>query len=385
MNTSSKKNKSNPNIVLVIDSLLKGGAESQLVMLAVELHRRGKHCEVFALRAVGELLQTLEDQGVSVHNGGFSEGRDRVALLRGAWKLWNCIYKSRPCVVHTFLPLSNFIGSFIARSAGASVVITSRRGLGIHQETDSRWKYLDRISDLLSTIISVNSRAVGKDAIQRDNVSKKDIICIYNGIDLTRFSSTAIQRDFMRESLGLSSTEFAWVKVANLAEYKGHVDLLKAFAKIVNNYSARLFLVGRDLGAQQSIEDIVAKYCLEGKVVFLGNRNDVPQILAAMDGYVMASHSEGFSNAILEAMAAGLPIVATNVGGNAEALQNGDLGILVKSHDPEALGTAMQDVMQNKTLRKNLAEAAKVAAFEKYSVDAMVDSYSKLYTTARKS
>ena len=99
----------------------------------------------------------------------------------------------------------------------------------------------------------------------------------------------------------------------------------------------------------------------------------------------MASHSEGFSNAILEAMAAGLPIVATNVGGNAEALQNGDLGILVKSHDPEALGTAMQDVMQNKTLRKNLAEAAKVAAFEKYSVDAMVDSYSKLYTTARKS
>ena len=307
MNLFFRKKQSSLNIVFVIDSLVAGGAESQMVMLARELHKLGYNCEVFALRAEGALLASLESLNIRVSNGNFSRNKDRLALLRGVWSLWLCIFRNRPCVVHCYLPLSNFIGSVTARLAGASVVVTSRRGLGIHQEMESRWKYFDRISNALSSMISANSNAVKNDTVSRDGVVSKKIVCIYNGLDLSRFNLPTKTRESMRLKLGLSPLDFAWVKVANLANYKGHSDLLKAFASISCNSFTRLLLVGRDLGVQQSLETMVTNLGIEDRVVFLGGRSDVPEILSAMDGCVMASHSEGFSNAILEAMAAGLP------------------------------------------------------------------------------
>lgn len=379
MSLFSRKRQPSFNIVFVIDSLEVGGAESQLVMLVGELHKLGYHCEVFALRAEGAFLATLESLGIPVSNGKFSRERNRLALLRGVWNLWLCIFRNRPCVVHTYLPLSNFIGSIMARLAGASVVITSRRGLGIHQEMESRWKYFDRISNVLSSMISVNSKAVGNDSISRDGVDGRKIACIYNGLDLSRFNLPENMRDLMRFKLGLSPTDFAWVKVANLAGYKGHLDLLQAFAVISNNCSVRLFMVGKDLGVQRGLEAMAVKLGIADRVVFLGGCDDVPEILSAMDGYVMASHSEGFSNAILEAMASGLPIVATTVGGNAEALQDGELGLLVEPRNPIALARAMQKIMDNLELRQKLACVAKQTVRERYSVETMVDSYLKLY------
>jgi glycosyltransferase involved in cell wall biosynthesis len=379
MSMSLPKNRSKACIVFVIDSLVVGGAESQMVMLAGNLHNRGYHCEVFVLRAEGAFFETLKSFGIPVTNGKFAEGRDRIALLLGVWRLWRYIYKRRPCVVHTYLPLSNFIGSIVGRLAGASVVITSRRGLGKHQNMESRWRYFDRISNVLSNTISVNSKAVANDTFRRDGVDRNKIVCIYNGLNLSRFNLPANTRELMRSKLGLSQSDFAWVKVANLVDYKGHIDLIQAFAGFSKSFSARLFLVGRDRGAQSGIELMVSKLGIADRIVFLGDRSDVPEILSAMDGYVMASHTEGFSNAILEAMAARIPIVATNVGGNAEALQDGELGILVEPHNHIALARAMQQIMDNQELRQRFAFAAEQTVREKYRVEAMVDSYLVLY------
>ncbi len=384
MSLFSRKGKPSFSVILVIDNLVVGGAESQAVMLAGGLNKLGYHCEVFALRAEGGFCAELESLGIPVKNGKFSKGRDRLALLQGVWRLWRCIYQSRPCIVHTYLPLSNFIGSIAARLAGASFVITSRRGLGIHQESDPRWKYRDRISNALSSKISVNSKAVGNDTIRRDGVDSKKIVCVYNGLDFSRFQFSADMRQSMRSKLGLSPSDFAWVMVANLFSYKGHLDLLQAFSAIPRNCVACLFLVGRDSGVQQKLETMVADLGIADRVVFLGGRSDVPEILSAMDGYVVSSHSEGFSNAILEAMAAGLPIVATNVGGNAEALQDGKAGILVSPHDPDALCSAMKKIMDNQESRENFSRVAKQAAREKYSVEAMVANYLDIYRVGLK-
>jgi glycosyltransferase involved in cell wall biosynthesis len=379
MSMFSQKSQLKFNIVLVIDTLGVGGAESQLAMLAVELHKRGYHCEVFALRAEGAFLAILESLGIPVSNGKFSKKKDRLAFLRGVWNLWRSIYRNRPCVVHTYLPLSNFIGSITARLAGASVVITSRRALGMHQEMESRWKYFDRISNSLSNMISVNSKVVGNDTIRRDGVDSNKLVCIYNGVDLSRFNFPSEMRESMRFKLGVSTSDFAWVKVANLANRKGHVSLLQAFSEITNNYKVRLFLVGFDHGIQPSLETLTANLGIADRVAFLGGRSDVPEILSAMDGYVAASDNEGFSNAILEAMASGLPIVATNVGGNAEALQEGKIGIVVDPRDPAALSSAMKKIMDNQGLRQKFSAAGEHSAREKYSVDAMVSSYLELY------
>jgi glycosyltransferase involved in cell wall biosynthesis len=379
MSMFSQKKLINYKIVFIIDTLGVGGAESQLVMLAVELHKRGYDCVVFALRAEGKFIETLESFGIPVINGNINKEKDRLALLRGILYLWRLIYKNRPCVVHAYLPLSNLLGSITARLAGASVVITSRRALGMHQEMETRWKYFDRISNALSSMISVNSIVVRNDTISRDGVDSNKLVCIYNGLDLSRFDLPSEMRYSMRLKLGLLETDFAWVKVANLSNRKGHVNLLQAFSKIYSNYKVRLFLVGFDHGIQQSLETITSKLGISDRVTFLGGRSDVPEILSAMDGYVAASHNEGFSNAILEAMASGLPIVATNVGGNAEALQEGQIGIVVEPNNPEALCSAMREIMNNKELCLKFSAAGKKSIREKYSVDAMVSSYLELY------
>jgi glycosyltransferase involved in cell wall biosynthesis len=379
MNLFSKKNPSRIKIIFVIDSLVVGGAESQMVMLAGELRRRGYACEVFALQAKGELFLKLKGLGIPVSDGNVSLGRDRLALFLGIVALWRCIFRNRPCVVHSYLPLSNFIGSIVAKLAGAKVVITSKRGLGIHQEMEARWRYFDRISNALSNAITVNSKAVEEDTVHRDGVDRNKLHCIYNGLDLSMFNRTPLKYKQMRLELGLNPSEFAWCMVANLVDYKGHIDLLKAFSKLSAS-SCRLFLVGRDRGAQRSIKLMIAQLALQDRVVLLGDRSDVPDILAAMNGYVMASHTEGFSNAILEAMASGLPVVATNVGGSAEALQGGELGLLVRPHNHEDLASAMQKIMDSQELRKKFSSTSARTVRTKYSIDVLADSYLDLYS-----
>jgi glycosyltransferase involved in cell wall biosynthesis len=379
MNSFSAKRKARPSIIFVIDSLEAGGAESQLAMLAAALGEAGYPCKVFALRAEGPFRVALQRRGVAVVDGGVSARRNWPTLLRGITRLWTFIRASRPCLVHGYLPMSNLLGSVIGRLAGATAVVTSRRWLPTHQGATPQWRLLDRVSNALSDVITVNSAAVGDDIARRDGVARAKLACIYNGLDFSRFDLPPDTRDRMRSNLRLAPTDFAWIKVANLAELKGHVDLLAAFAEIPRAQRARLFLAGADYGEQVRLQALATDLGIADRVTFLGGRSDVPEILSAMDGYVGASHTEGFSNAILEAMAAGLPIVTTNVGGNAEALQHGKLGMLVEPHDPAGLGNAMLAIMDDAGMRKVYAAAAKETARATYGIGRMVDAHVRLY------
>lgn len=365
--------------MFVIDSLEVGGAESQLVMLALRLSELGHRIEVFALRAEGALRLPLEEKGIPIRDGGLVPERNRWVLLNGVWRLWRSLISMRPTVVHTFLPLSNLVGSIAAWLAGTPVLITSRRGLGIHQDGAPMWKLLDRVSSALSNRIAVNSGAVALDTVARDGVAPGKIACIYNGVDFGRFQRNLEMRGATRGFLGLSASEFAWINVANLASCKGHLDLLRGFSALLPADGCRLVLVGRDRGSQPAIEALAAELGISDRIILLGSRSDVPDLLSAMDGFVLSSHSEGFPNAILEAMSAGLPIVATDVGGNAEALQGGEAGVLVPAHEPQALARAMQEIMGNRSLREALAVAATKTAREQYDVTKMAEAYLDLY------
>lgn len=379
MSLFSRKIAREPTVMFVIDSLEVGGAESQLVMLALRLSELGYRCEVFALRAEGALRIPLEETGIAIRDGGLVPERNRLKILKGFWRLWRSLIVMRPTVVHTFLPLSNLVGPMAAFFASTPMVISSRRGLGIHQDDDPKWKILDRIGSALSKRIAVNSRAVAVDTVSRDGVAPGKIACIYNGVDSGRFQRNLETRGTTRGNLGLADSEFAWINVANLASCKGHLDLLRGFSALLPADGCRLFLVGRDRGSQQGIEALAAELGISNRVFLLGNRSDVPELLSAMDGFVMSSHSEGFPNAILEAMSAGLPIVATDVGGCGEALQGGEAGILVPAHEPAALGRAMQEIMDSRQLRNALEAAASRTAREQYDVTKMVEAYLDLY------
>ncbi|MBX3655507.1 MAG: glycosyltransferase [Ramlibacter sp.] len=386
MSLSFRGKSNNLKIFYVIGSLEIGGAESQMSMLSLALIGRGHHCEVFALNANGPLSSMLREAGIVVHDGNFPYAgttlKKMVSLILVLAKLWLHAIRIRPDVMHAYLPLTNFIGAIAGKAACVPVIITSRRGLGNHQDRNPGWKWFDRIANKFSTKVTVNSQAVAEDVIKRDAIDSRKIACIHNGLNFERFRIEPGIRAQMRLKLDVSSEVFLWVKVANLIPYKGHSDLLKAFA-ILANKSTKLILIGENRGIQKILQEQAQNLGIRERVTFLGQRSDIPQLLSAMDGYVMASHEEGFSNAILEAMAVGLPIVATSVGGNNEALQGGKLGVLVPVSNPVAMADAMNRLMIDVSYRAQISRDARRAVNEQYSVDAMVNSHINLYQSDR--
>lgn len=371
-------------VIYTIGSLELGGAESQMVLLIRELKKRGWRGELFVLEAKGPFKSILEQDGIPIHDGGYdSEARKGVKvflLLRAVFRFWRLVRRVRPDALHAYLQMTNFIGALVGRAAGVRKVITSRRALGTHQDRHPYRKWLDRIANALSDHVTVNSNAVGQDTIFRDRIAPEKLVLIRNGLDFGRFSGQERASDAARKNLGLGGDEFGIIKVGNLIPYKGHADLVNALPKVLEKRTnVRLFLVGEDRGIQADLERLASSLGVSDRVHFLGRRNDVPSLLMAMDLYVMASHEEGSSNALLEAMAAGLPIVATDVGGNREALEDGRAGMLVPPHDPGSLALAIGKLLDDDVLRSQVAAKAKSCA-QAYGIPKMVEAHIRLYS-----
>ncbi len=375
-----------PKILYVVGSLGLGGSESQVSLLILELVNRGWHCELFVLEPRGPLYHELETQGVAIHDGGYDSTaihwHKAFLLGRALFRLTSLALRTRPDILHAYLPLTNFLGALAGRLTVVKTIITSRRALGKHQDRHPLWKPFDRFANLLSHHVTINSRAVGNDAIARDGINPKKLVLIPNGIYFAKFDSAITKRKTMRQSLGLSGKGLIGiVTVGNLIPYKGHIDLLHAIPKVVHNEPAvRFYLVGEDRGIGTRLKQEAEELGISQQVVFLGLRDDVPQILAGMDIFVMPSHEEGFSNALLEAMASGLAAVATDVGGNSEALEGGgELGFLIPAKDPTALADAILRLTTDPGLRKRLGRNAQQLVRKRYSVERMINAHIKLY------
>jgi glycosyltransferase involved in cell wall biosynthesis len=371
-------------ILFGIGSLDLGGTESQMTLLVRELKRQGHQCELFVLEAKGPFKSVLEQDGIPVHDGGCDSMAPRAIkaflLLRAMVRFWLLALRVKPDVLHAYLPLMNFMGSLAGRAAGVGKIITSRRALGTYQDSHPNQKVFYKLANALSDRVTVNSDAVWRDVVCRDGIAPEKLVLIRNGLDIGRFSGQEGVRGVVRENIGLGGDEFGIIKVGNLIPYKGHADLINALPKVLEKRgNARLFLVGEDRGIQIDLERLASSLAVSDRVHFLGRRNDVPSLLMAMDLYVMASHEEGSSNALLEAMAAGLPIVATDVGGNREALDDGRAGLLAPPHDPAALSQAIGKLIADDAMRSQVAAKAKAHA-QSYSIPDMVEAHIRLYS-----
>ncbi len=374
-----------PTVLYVIGSLAVGGAESQMILLIKELSCQGWGCNLFALEARGPFRDVLKRYSVKMYDGGYNSAapfRKRIgSFICAVFRLYRVVRRTQPDILHAYLPLTSFIGAACGKLAGIRKIITSRRALGTHQDRYAFWKPFDRIAGLLSHHITVNSEAVRQDAIKRDDVDPKKLVLIYNGVDPRRFDAPTKERRTMRTTLGLTDRDTGVVMVGNLIPYKGHEDFIHALPKTIKSRAdVYVYLVGENRGIRPRLEQLVRQLNLSDKVRFLGRRDDVPEILMAMDIFVLASHEEGFSNALLEAMVAGLPVVATDVGGNREALKNGDAGLLVPPRSPEALAAGLSELLDNSDRRRMLAASAKTRVVDHYSVAKMTEAHLHLYT-----
>jgi len=397
------------SVLFVIGTLDLGGTESQLVLLAKELKKRGWQVEVFALSSGGVLAQTLDRAGIrilyglhrpnpspasptsakaEVKSSATPKTRPSVKamLVLGAavTSLVVRIALTRPRVVHTFLPLTNFLGALAGRFALAPCVITSRRGLGNHQERWPRLKRMDRIANRFSHVVVANSHAVAADMATRDGYDIDRVRVIANGLDLSRFDVIGQSRDDIRRRLGLEPEDVGIVIVANLIPYKGHSDLIDAFARASQSRpELRLFIAGQDRGIGPALMEQAQRLGVGSAVRLLGVQDDVPGLLAGMDIGVIASHEEGFCNALMEKLTAGLPVVATNVGGNPEAVSGMPGCVLVEPRDPADLARGLLAVVQRLPEQTADQEYRQRVMRERYSIEAMVDAYERLYLAGK--
>lgn len=379
MNLFLKSPLSNKNILIIIDSLDGGGAESQVLMLAKGLMDKGINTSIFTLRGGGQLTKKAKKLKLNVIEGNFKANRDLKSLVLGFILLLKTIKKYKPSIVHTFLPLSNFLGSIAGRLSGAEYIITSRRGQIKLNYLKKRWRVIDRISNFCSNKVTVNSFAIKDEMEAVDSIKSEKIICIRNGLDLNKFNIDKSVRNKIRKDLNLTELDFAWIKVANFSSIKGHEDLIKGFADIEITHSAKLFFVGKDNGSLTKLTELVKKLKLHDKIKFLEFEENIPNILSAMDGYICASHTEGFSNAILEAMASKLPVIATKVGGNPEILEDGKYGLLIEPKNKQDIYRSMIKVMTNDSLRENLSRLCYELVNKKYNKELMITNYINLY------
>jgi glycosyltransferase involved in cell wall biosynthesis len=358
------------NLLYVIWSLEVGGAERIVESLASGIDRRRFVPSVACLNRPGRLAETLRAQGIPVVALDKRPGCDRTLL----WRLVRLMKRLRVDVVHTHLWGANVWGRLAARLAGVPVVLAHEHGLQPWRGRLHWW--IDRRLLGASDRVLFVSEEVRRDYRARTGASAQRCVLVPNGI---AWNARGLDRESARRQLGWREDERVIVSIGRLAPEKGHEDLLHAAALLRGQGEAlRVVLIG-DGPQRQALADLQARHGLNGGVTFAGTQDDVAPWLLAADAYVQPSRREALSLALLEAMAAGTPVIATHVGDAARLIRHGREGYLVPPADPEALAGMLREVLRRPQEARRVAAAAQQLVRQAYSRERMLDAVQALY------
>jgi glycosyltransferase involved in cell wall biosynthesis len=362
-------------VAYLIETAGRGGAEVALTHLVRHLDR-DRYAVVAGVGGAGWLADELRALGADVHFLPAADGT--VFSWRTAQALLRLLRAQRPDVLHTFLFQMNAYGSLAGRLLGIPVVTSIRSK---HYELARKhrllaWQLMARLSDR----VTANSADLRDTFCRHARVPRHRVTVIPNGVDAQRFGG-AQRRAAIRQQLDIPPTAPVIGAVGRTHPVKGHRFLVEAMARIAPRWpQARLLLVGDKVEPEfTALARIVSARGLGERVIFTGARDDVADLLGAMDVFALPSLSEGMSNALLEAMAAGLPVVATAVGGNPEVLAHGELGVLVPPGAPGELADAIAGILRDYSVARALGERARAYVAQWYDWRQMANRYSLLY------
>jgi glycosyltransferase involved in cell wall biosynthesis len=364
-----------PRVAVVTSRFDVGGTERHLTRVIPELRRRGIDIVLYVMERGGPLESGLIAQGVPI------EGAERGFLHwpRATLQLARFLRRERPDIVHFFLPRPYIYGSLAAELVGHRRRIMSRRSLANYMARYPAARTIERALHRRCLGLIGNSQAVVEQLTAECGDAQK-VGLLYNGVDIPDPAMPA-ERGRTRQNLQISEQAITLAVVANLIPYKGHRDLIEALA-LIHEAMPRpwsLLVIGRDDGIGGELKDRAGALGLADNIIWLGEQAGVDEFLRASDIFVLPSREEGFSNALLEAMAAGVPVIATAVGGNRDAVTDGESGLLVRPGNPSALGGAILKLAADAALRARLGAAARQRVRDYFSLDACVSGYEALY------
>jgi glycosyltransferase involved in cell wall biosynthesis len=359
-------------ILSIITGLAYGGAETQVVRLAIRLKSQGWEVSVVSLMPPKAYVEDLEAAGIPVFSLGI---RRKLPDPRPVLRLARIIRKWQPDVVHSHMVHANFLARIVRLLAPFPVLVCTAHNI---DEGGRLREVLYRLTDLFCDLTTQVSQAGLERYVHVGAVPRHKIRYIPNGVDTERFKPNLEDRLKVRKELGVDG--FVWLAVGRFDPQKDYPNMLQAFARVVRERSDTTLLIAGDGPLRKAMESMALDLGISGYVRFLGIRRDVSQLMNAADAYVMSSSWEGMPMVLLEASATGLPIVATDVGGNREVVLDGITGFLVPPRNPEALAEAMLRMMDlPEEKRREMGKAARQHIEKNFSLDRIVDMWEALY------
>ena len=359
-------------VVHVVNSLATGGLENGVVNLVNHEGSRFRHA-VICMTTEGAFRDRVRPS-VEVFAVHREAGRD----VRAFGRLVMLLRRLRPAIVHS-RNWTTFDAVPAAWSARVPGVIHGEHGRDISDPAgeNRRRNRLRRVfSPMVDRYVAVSSD-LSRWLTEKVSIPARKVATIPNGVDSVRFNGAG--RSEARRRLGVSAEQVVVGTVGRLDPVKDQASLVKAFAALgPSRPAARLIIVG-DGPCRVELTKLIGDLGLEGHAVLLGERQDVPELMAAMDVFVLPSIAEGMSNTVLEAMATGLPVVATKVGGNPELIEDGLTGRLVSPLDVSGLTDAIDGYLDDGHIRALHGKASRQRAVERFDLAVMARAYEKLY------
>jgi glycosyltransferase involved in cell wall biosynthesis len=367
------------DVVYVIASMITGGTQTHILQVLRFLDRKRWRPHLYCLRDKGNLIETARSLDVPTMTFGMRGGFKHPADLRGLLAMRAELRRLRPDVIHGYLLRGNFYASLAARLAGVPVLVTSKRGL--HEPSGFAEKAAVSVSNRLSDVVTGNSPAVLDFTNTVESPLPAQMQMIPSGIDVELFDPSRVgdaARSLIRAELGIGNAPVVGTAIT-FRPRKGFKLLFESFADSLDAAPDAHLVIA---GAVEMPEDpaaLAAKLGITDRIHLLGRRADMPEVLSAFDVFVLPSESEGMSNAILEAMAMSLPVVATAVGGAPVVIEDGVSGYLVEYPDRAMLAARLRQLLGSVELRQSVGLTARPRIVAEYSAQAMLRQMERLY------
>jgi glycosyltransferase involved in cell wall biosynthesis len=363
-------------IVHIINSFEVGGMETMILALAKYQQSQGHEVSVVAIFGRNELYQVAESMGLSPKSAMKRPGADFISTIRTVRRY---IKDRRAQIVHSH----NLVPHYFAAAACLGMTVTllnTRHDMG-HHYSSKQGDLLYKLAMKRSSFGVAVCEAARVEFVSKGAIPNSKSRTVVNGIDLSNYGTRSKQfKSKLLESLGVKGEKIVFGNVGRVNPVKDHATMLTAFRRCLDQGLNAILVIAGDGPAFAKVKQTVTELNIEDSVFFLGQRSDVPEVLQGFDVFLQSSLTEGYSLALVEAATCGLPIIATNVGGNSEIISDGENGRLVTAQDIDAYAQALVVLGKSEQLRQEYGNNASLWAQANGSVQTMYERYLKLYT-----
>jgi sugar transferase (PEP-CTERM/EpsH1 system associated) len=360
-------------ILHVVLSLETGGLENGIVNLVNKADPEKYIVDVLCLRELGTLAARIINPESKVIFDGNRDHGIRTAIA----KIMTTCKKGQYQIIHSHGFTTMLTSYFAGKIMRVPLIINGEHGVLYDETIKQRWlqKFLfSRMNHNLTV-----STDLKYDIKKRFNIKKDNFTPIINGVDTVKFSVNKGIGCSIKQQLNLSDDFLLIGSVGRLVEVKNYKSLIDAFSVTVKKHPSIHLVLAGDGTEKEALNKQVTDLNLQGHVHLLGNRDDIPNIMNALDIFVLPSFSEGLSNTLLEAMSCGTPVIASNVGGNSEIVIPDHSGYLYESDNIQQLSELLNRLVSAPDLIKKLSVQARQHILDNYSLQSMVDNYESEY------